>query len=50
MSKISPESKVHSSLTKDINRIKDKLDREIKMNMLRRHQIKLYDEFLKKTY
>ena len=43
-----PESKVHSSLSKDINRIKDKLDKERKMNMLRKHQIKLYDKFLKK--
>jgi len=44
----SSESKVHSSLSKDINRIKSKLDSERKMNMLRKHQIKLYDKFLKK--
>jgi hypothetical protein len=42
------ESKIHSTLTKDINRIRKTADSQIKMNILRKHQLKLLDEFIKK--
>ncbi len=41
-------SKIHSSLMKDINRIKKTAGKQIKMNILRKYQIKLLDKFLKK--
>jgi len=44
----SESSKIHSSLMKDINRIKKTVEKQIRMNMLRKHQIKLLDKFLKK--
>ncbi len=44
----SESSKIHSSLMKDINRIKKTAEKQIKMNILRKHQIKLLDKFLKK--
>ena len=44
----SEASKIHSSLMKDINRIKKTAEKQIKMNILRKHQIKLLDKFLKK--
>ena len=42
------ESKAVSSLTKDINRIRKTAEAQIKMNILRKHQIKLLNSFLKK--
>jgi len=42
------ESKVHSTLSKDINRIRKIADTQIKMNILRKHQLKLLDKFIKK--
>ncbi|MCK4552712.1 hypothetical protein KAT80_00725 [Candidatus Pacearchaeota archaeon] len=44
----SESSKIHSSLMKDINRIRKTAEKQIKMNILRKHQIKLLDKFLKK--
>ena len=44
----SEASKAHSSLTKDINRIRKITDTQIKMNILRKHQINLLNKFLKK--
>ena len=43
----SESAKIHSSLMKDINRIKKTAGKQIKMNILRKHQIKLLDKFLK---
>lgn len=40
--------KVHSKFTKRINAIKKYTDQQIRMNILRKHQIKLFDKFLKK--
>ncbi len=42
------EAKISSSLMKDINRIRKTADSQIKMNILRKHQIKLLNKFLKK--
>lgn len=42
------ESKVHSHLSKDINRIRKKCEQLMKMNILRKHQIKLMNEFIEK--
>lgn len=44
----SPESKIHSTLTKDINRIRKICNNQTKMNTLRKHQIKLLNQFLHK--
>ena len=44
----SEAAKIHSSLTKDINRIRKTAKAQIKMNVLRKHQINLLNEFLKK--
>jgi len=40
------ESKIHSNLTKDINRIRKTSERLMRMNILRKHQIKLMNKFL----
>ncbi|MBS3079922.1 hypothetical protein J4221_00460 [Candidatus Pacearchaeota archaeon] len=42
------ESKIHSHLTKDINRIQKRCEELMKINILRKHQIKLLNEFLEK--
>ena len=39
-------SKTCSSLMKDINRIKKTADAQIKINILRKHQLKLLGKFL----
>lgn len=44
----SESAKIHSSLIRDINRIRKTAERQIRMNILRKHQIQLLDEFLKK--
>jgi len=44
----SPEAKTNSSLMKDINRIRKTADSQTRMNILRKHQIKLLNEFLHK--
>ncbi len=41
-------AKIHSTLMKDINRIKKIANNQVKANILRKHQIKLLDKFLKK--
>lgn len=41
-------AKISSTLSKDINRIKKNLEKQIKINILRKHQLKLLDKFLKK--
>lgn len=41
-------SKVNSTLSKDINRIKKYTENQIRMNILRKHQLKLLDKFLKR--
>ncbi len=46
--KKSEPGKVHSSLIRDINRIRKTAEKQIRMNILRKHQIKLLDKFLKK--
>ncbi len=46
--KKSESSKTHSSLMKDINRIRKIAKSQTRMNILRKHQIKLLDKFLKK--
>lgn len=43
-----PEAKVHSHLSKDIKRIKKAAESQMKMNILRKHQINLLNQFLKK--
>jgi len=48
MSKNSEGSKIHSHLTKDINRIRKTAENQIRMNILRKHQIKLLNELIKK--
>lgn len=45
---ISTEAKIHSHLTKDINRIRKTAEQQTKMNILRKYQVKLFDEFIKK--
>ena len=42
------EGKIHSHLMKDINRIRKTAEQQIRMNILRKHQIILLNEFLKK--
>ena len=42
------EAKTVSALMKDINRIKKTAENQTKMNILRKHQIKLLNDFLKK--
>jgi len=44
----SESAKVHSSLMKDINRIRKTAENQIRMNILRKHQIKLLNKFLDK--
>jgi hypothetical protein len=46
--KISEASRINSSLMKDINRIRKTTDLQIKMNILRKHQIKLLNDFIHK--
>lgn len=41
-------AKTHSSLIRDINRIRKTAERQIRMNILRKYQIQLLDKFLKK--
>ena len=41
-------AKISSTLMKDINRIRKTADMQTRMNILRKHQIKLLNEFLKK--
>lgn len=41
------EAKINSHLMKDINRIRKITYNQIKMNILRKHQIKLLNEFIK---
>jgi hypothetical protein len=41
-------SKINSTLSKDINRMRKNLEKQIKMNVLRKHQINLLDKFFKK--
>jgi 3-oxoacyl-[acyl-carrier-protein] synthase III len=41
-------SKIHSTLTRDINRIRKTTDRQTRMNILRKHQIKLLNNFIQK--
>jgi hypothetical protein len=48
MVKKSESAKIHSTLTKDINRIRKIAENQAKMNTLRKHQIQLLDKFLKK--
>jgi radical SAM superfamily enzyme len=49
MSKLKSESaKIHSSLMKDINRIRKVAEIQTKMNILRKHQIKLLNKFIEK--
>ena len=48
MKQKSIESKIHSHLTKDINRIRKTAEAQMKMNNLRKHQIKLLNEFMAK--
>ncbi len=45
--KKSESARIHSTLTKDINRIRKIAEMQIRMNILRKHQIKLLDKFLK---
>ncbi|MEM0465552.1 MAG: hypothetical protein QXW97_02515 [Candidatus Pacearchaeota archaeon] len=42
------ESKINSHLQKDINRIRKIAKAQMKMNLLRKHQIKLLNELIKK--
>jgi len=44
----SESSKIHSALTKDINRIREITETQSRMNILRKHQIKLLEKFLEK--
>jgi len=49
MAKLKSESaKVHSSLMKDINRIRKTAEIQTRMNILRKHQIKLLNNFIEK--
>ena len=43
----SESAKTHSSLMRDINRIRKTAERQIRMNILRKYQIQLLDKFLK---
>ena len=42
------EAKISSTLMKDINRIRKTADKLSRMNILRKHQIKLLNEFIEK--
>ncbi len=42
------KSKITSTLMKDINRIRKQAEKQMRMNILRKHQIKLLSEFLDK--
>jgi hypothetical protein len=42
------EAKINSTLTRDINRIRKICEKQIHMNILRKHQIKLLNEFINK--
>lgn len=42
------QAKISSSLMKDINRIRKMTDRQTRMNILRKHQIKLLNKFIDK--
>ena len=44
----SAESKINSTLAKDINRIRKTAEAQIKINTLRKYQITLLNDFLKK--
>ena len=44
----SNEAKINSTLMKDINRIQKIAETQIRMNILRKHQIKLINDFLYK--
>ena len=49
MTKLKTEpAKIHSSLMKDINRIRKTAETQTKMNILRKHQIKLLNKFIEK--
>ncbi len=49
MSKLKSESaKIHSTLMKDINRIRKTTEMQTKMNILRKYQIKLLNKFIEK--
>ena len=49
MNKLKSESaKIHSSLMKDINRIRRIAEQQTKINILRKHQIKLLNKFIEK--
>ncbi len=42
------EAKINSNLMKDINRIRKTCNTQTKMNILRKHQIKLLNKFIEK--
>jgi len=44
----SESAKIHSHLSKDINRIRKIAEAQIKINILRKYQIRLLNNFLKK--
>ncbi len=44
----SEASKTNSSLMKDINRIRKAAEKQARMNLLRKHQIRLFNEFFNK--
>lgn len=44
----SEASKVHSKLTKDLNRMKKVINSQTRMNILRKYQLNLLDKFMKK--
>lgn len=49
MGKLKTESaKIHSNLIKDIKRIRKVAEMQIRMNILRKHQIKLLNNFIEK--
>lgn len=49
MTKLKTESaKISSTLMKDINRIRKTSERLARMNMLRKHQVKLLEKFIEK--
>lgn len=44
----SESAKIHSHLSKDINRISKIAEVQIRMNILRKHQIRLLNDFLER--
>lgn len=48
MKKKSEAAKISSSLMKDISRIRKTCEKQTRMNILRKYQIKLLNEFLEK--